>query len=421
SGIYLMRRVVIAGMIGNGLEWYDFALYGYFAPVIGKLFFPENNDVYIQMLGTYGIFAAGFLLRPVGAVFFGFLGDKFGRKFSLALSIFLMAVPTACIGLLPTYQSIGIYAPILLLIMRLLQGLALAGQFSGSMAFLVEHAPKEKRALVGSSAVVSLCLGMLLGSLVATLFARALSVEDFESWGWRVPFILGFAIALVGFYIRHHTEESPHYEKARDDGTLSKTPVRHAFQGHFIELLRGVGIYLSVTVPFYTLTVFFNGFMISNLGLATKDAYFISTVSMILMTISLPFFAHLTDVFGRKKILMPNALIYFVTAIPIFVLMSTGGFNQIFLSVIIFTIITSCYISSVPALLVELFPTSVRYTGMALSYNVAAVLGGFTPIIEHWLVKQGGNNMVASYIMLCALISFISFIGYHDSYKEELR
>jgi len=423
-----MRRVVLAGMVGNGLEWYDFALYGYFAPVIGKLFFPEY-DHSIQLTATYGVFAAGFIMRPLGAMLFGYLGDRFGRKFSLILSILMMAIPTGLIGLLPTYNSIGVAAPILLTFVRLLQGLSLAGQFSGSIAFIVEHAPIHRRGIAGSTTIMSLCAGMLLGSLTATIFSASLSQASFESWGWRVPFMLGLVIALVGFYIRHHTEESPHYEQARDEGRLSKTPITHAFQGHVMELMRGIGMYMSVTVPFYTLTVFLNGFMLlsksdGGLGLPDKDAYFISTVSMVLMMVMVPFTAHLTDICGRKRVLMWVSVAYFCSAFPIFFFMSYGGFLHAFIADVAFAAIIAFYIGSVPALLVELFPTSVRYTGMSISYNVAAVIGGMTPMIESWVVSRTHVDIVValySYIMLCAFVSFISFIGYHDSYREKLR
>lgn len=423
-----MRRVVIAGMIGNGLEWYDFALYGYFAPVIAKLFFP-SYDHSIRMLATYGVFAAGFLMRPVGAVLFGYLGDKYGRKFSLILSIFMMAIPTALMGVLPTYASVGIAAPIMLTFVRLLQGLSLAGQFSGAITFIVEHAPQNKRGLAGSTTIMSLCGGMLLGSLTATIFSACLNQEAFESWGWRVPFIIGIVIAWIGFYIRRNTDESPHYELAKEEGRLSKTPVIQVFRDHALELVRGIGIYISVTVPFYTLTVFLNGYMLlgiteGGLGFAAKDAYLISTLSMILMMILFPFTAHLTDRFGRKLILMWVTVTYFFTAFPIFTLMGYGGLFNAGVAEIAFAVVVAFYIGSVPALLVELFPTSVRYTGMSISYNVAAVLGGLTPMIETWLVHRTHVDIVQALygiIMLCAAISFISFIGYHDSYKEELR
>ncbi len=184
-----MRKVVISGMIGNGLEWYDYALYGHMAAIISKLFFP-SDDPFTSLIATFGVFAAGFAMRPIGAILFGYVGDRYGRKTSLAFSILLMAIPTAAIGLLPTYAQIGIWAPILLTVIRLLQGLSLGGEFSGSITFMVEHAPPDKRGIIGSAAVVSLVAGMLLGSLMATIFAKALSPEDFESWGWRVPFLL---------------------------------------------------------------------------------------------------------------------------------------------------------------------------------------------------------------------------------------
>ncbi len=417
-----MRRAIIAGMIGNGLEWYDFALYGYFAPVIGKLFFPDH-DPYVQMIATYGVFAAGFATRPIGGLFFGYLGDKFGRKFSLTLSILMMAVPTACIGLLPTYATIGLWAPILLTSVRLLQGISIAGQFSGSITFIVEHAPVGKRGIAGSATILSLCIGMLLGSLIATIFAESLSTQAFEAWGWRVPFLLGIIIAYVGFYIRHHTEESPHYIKARDEGKLSPTPLREAFKNHPWELLRGVGIYMGVTIPFYTLTVFLNGFVSKGLGHPVKDALLMSTLSMFLLLVMVPFTGWLTDLWGRKRVLMWSAAAYFVFAYPIFWFMTVPGFTAPLMAQLAFTVIVAFYVGGAPTVFVELFPTSVRYTGMALSYNIcAAVFGGTAPFVETWLIRKTNmNTIVAFYIMFSAVVSLIAFIGYHDRYKEELH
>ena len=418
-----MRRVVIAGMIGNGLEWYDFALYGYFAPTLGKLFFP-GSDPYVQLISTYGIFAAGFLMRPVGGLLFGTLGDKYGRKFALTLSLLMMAIPTACIGLLPTYASIGIWAPMLLACVRMIQGLALAGQFTGSITFIVEHAPADKRGAAGGTTILSLCAGMLLGSGIATFMAEILPQAAFESWGWRVPFLLGIVIAFVGFYIRHHTEESPHYEKAKDEGALSHTPVRETLRLHLGKLVRGVGIYLSVTVPFYTLTVFLNGFLSGILGYSIKDALLISTLSMILLMLLVVPTAALSDRWGRRRMLMATAVVYFIASYPLFWLMTQPGFLSALTAVMLLTVIVGFYIGMAPTVFVELFPTSVRYTGMAISYNIcAALFGGTAPIVETWMIKQahGMNTVPAFYLMLCAALSFIAFIGYHDRYKEELQ
>lgn len=417
-----MRRVVIAGMIGNGLEWYDFALYGIFAPILGKLFFP-TQDTGAQLIASYGVFAAGFLMRPLGGIFFGYLGDRFGRKFALIFSLLAMAVPTTCIGLLPTYASIGLAAPILLILVRMMQGLALAGQFSGSITFIVEHAPMGRRGAAGASTVMSLCAGMLLGSGIATLMAEILSPAAFESWGWRVPFLLGAAIAFVGFYIRGHTEESPHYKKAKDEGTLSQTPVRDTILNHKADLLRGIGIYMSVTVPFYILTVFMTGFLSKILGYSTREALIINTISMaILMVLVVPT-AALTDRLGRRRVMMIMAGIYLAATYPLFSLMVHPGFACALVAQMLLIIMVAFYIGAAPTVFVELFPTAVRYTGMSISYNIcAALFGGTAPSVCFWLIeKTGVKIMPAFYIMFCAVLSLIAFIGYHDRYKEELK
>ena len=218
-----MRKVVISGMIGNALEWYDYALYAQFAYIIGVKFFPQTE--FVEIL-TFAVFAAGFVVRPLGGIIFGQIGDRFGRRIALVLGIMLMAIPTAGIGLLPSYESIGITAPIILVIIRLLQGFSLGGEFSGCIAYIVEHSPADKRGLAGSAAFVSMCLGMLLGLIVAQGFTYFLSEENLLSWGWRIPFIVGLFIGLVGLYIRSHLAESPLYKAAKAQGALSRTPLR---------------------------------------------------------------------------------------------------------------------------------------------------------------------------------------------------
>lgn len=209
-----MRKVLLAGMIGNGLEWYDYALYAYMVTLISKLFFPAGNEA-VHLLATLGIFAVGFIARPFGGILFGMVGDKFGRRTALVAAIFLMAFPTGCIGLLPTYEQVGILAPLLLVLLRVMQGLSLGGAFSGTVIFLVEHSPPARRGLVGSTSLASLAVGFLLGSLVVMLMQVSLSEAQFESWGWRIPFLLGVPIGFIGLYIRNHTEESPVYEEAK--------------------------------------------------------------------------------------------------------------------------------------------------------------------------------------------------------------
>ena len=195
-----MKKVLFTSMIGNALEWYDFVLFVQFAPFIGKLFFP-SDDPQSSLLAVFGVFAAGFIMRPIGGIIFGYLGDKFGRKISVILPILIMSIPTALIGFLPTYATIGIYAPVILTIIRLLQGIALGGGFSGCMTFLVEHAPKNQRGLLGSASMFSLAIGVIFGLIVSMLFSCTMSEEDFQNWGWRLPFIASIAIGYVAFYI----------------------------------------------------------------------------------------------------------------------------------------------------------------------------------------------------------------------------
>jgi MHS family proline/betaine transporter-like MFS transporter len=285
--------------------------------------------------------------------------------------------------------------------------------------------------------VLSLCMGMLLGSLMATMASNFLTRNEYESWGWRIPFLLGVVIAYVGHYIRHNTEESPAYEKARDEGKLSDTPVMEVCRHHRLLLLRGIGIYLSVTVPFYTLTVFLPGFLHKFQAQPESDALLMGTAAMIVMMCMVPLTGWLSDKIGHKRLLMAISVVYFFTAYPIFVMLTRPGFWEPFMAELLFSFIVSFYIGTAPAVFVELFPTSVRYTGMALSYNIcAAVFGGTTPIIGTWLMMQSHkpplsdnlliqemepNTIMALYLMLCAVLSFISFLGYHDRYREDLE
>jgi MHS family proline/betaine transporter-like MFS transporter len=416
-----MRKIVISGMIGNALEWYDFALYGHFATIISKLYFPSSNEN-LSLLATFGVFAVGFFMRPIGGIVFGYIGDKFGRKASLVASILTMAIPTACIGLLPTYDQIGILAPILLTFIRLLQGLALGGGFSGCIAFIVEHAPDEKRGLAGSASVFSMGAGILIGLVIASAITHLLPTEAFESWGWRVPFIISLVIGIVALYIRDHLHESPKYLIAKEGGHLSKTPVREVFSKYRPELFIAIGIYLTVTVPFYTLMIFMNNFMSKVLHHPLKDALLMNCISIVIHMAIVPYASSLSDRVGRKPILVINSIAFIVLTYPIFWMLTQPGFMLPLIGQAAFGAILAFYIAPVPALLVELFPTSVRFTGVALSYNIsAAVFGGTTPFVAMWLIEKTHMNVsLAFYIILFALFSLGTLYYFTDKFDQPL-
>lgn len=411
-----MRKVLAASMLGNGLEWYDYALYGHMAFIISALFFP-GADPTVQLLSTFGVFAVGFVFRPLGAVLFGWIGDTYGRKASLVMAILMMAIPTGCIGLLPTYAEIGIWAPVLLTVIRVFQGLSLGGEFSGSITYIVEHAPHQRRGLAGAASLVSLVLGFMLGSAVALAFSSMLSREDFETWGWRVPFLFGIVIGLVGLYLRKACEESPAYEQAKSDGTLAKRPVIEAVSGHWREMLQAFGIYITVTMPFYLTSIYLISFTEKHLGQTTAQALTINGCVMAAMLASLLVTAWLSDIVGRRRVLLASALVIGACVVPLFQWMEGGDFTQILLAQVIFGTIVGCYLGPVPAVLVELFPTRVRYTGMAISYNLAAALfGGTAPMVCVWLLATTGTALsIGMYVMACCAVSVAALWWYRES------
>lgn len=418
-----MKKVVISGMVGNGLEWYDYALYGQMAWLLGKLFFPAG-DASVQLLASFGVFAAGFIVRPVGAVFFGWLGDKYGRRLAMVVAVLMMAIPTGLIGVLPTYAEIGIAAPILLTIIRLLQGVSLGGEFSGSMTYIVEHAPTHRRGIAGSTSIISLMIGFLLGLFVVRGCIAYFGNEVFEEWAWRLPFIAGIGVGLIGFYIRRHCDESPIYEQARKENTLSSTPVREAFRKHPWEMLQGFGIYLTVTMPFYLVAIYFISFSSMHLGLSSSQAISLSVYNMLAMLAMIPVAAWLSDRIGRRKVMMAAAGIIFVIAYPLFSIFDHNpDFVTIGLIQFGFALVVGAYMGPMPAMLVELFPTSVRFSGMAIAYNLAAALfGGTAPMVcERIIAVTGQNSSIAFYVMLCNLASLAALYFYKERFTEALR
>lgn len=418
-----MKKVVASGMIGNGLEWYDYALYGQMAALLGTLFFPKG-DAGVQLLATYGVFAAGFIVRPIGAVLFGWIGDRYGRKSAMVLAVLMMAIPTGCIGLLPTYAEVGLLAPVLLTIIRLLQGLSLGGEFAGSIAYIVEHAPPKRRGWAGSASLVSLILGFLLGSLVVNTLLGVMGREAFEAWGWRIPFLGGIVIGLVGFYIRRCCEESPIYEAAKQDNQISKTPVRTAFAKHPWQMLQGFALYMTVTMPFYLASVYFISFSENHLGTSLETALRFNIYNMLAMLITMPFSAWLSDKIGRKKVMITAAIAMFFITPLLFTQLTLGASPlTIALCQFIFAAMVGMYAGPVPAILVEMFPTNIRFTGMAIAYNLAAaIFGGTAPMVCEWLIRTtGSNGSIGWYVMICNVFSLIALYYYKDRFKQPLH
>ena len=413
-----MKKVVISGMIGNALEWYDYALYAQFAYIIGLKFFPKTE--FVEIL-TFAVFAAGFVVRPLGGIIFGQIGDRLGRRMALVIGILLMAVPTAGIGLLPSYEAIGLAAPIILVIIRLLQGFSLGGEFSGCITYIVEHSPADKRGLAGSAAFVSMCLGMLLGLIVAQGFTYFLSEESLLSWGWRIPFIAGLFIGFVGLYIRSHLAESPLYQAAKAQGMLSRTPLRETLCKYLREVLIAMAVYINVTAPFYTTTVFIKNYM-DTLGYEKNQSIITCALILVSMSIMFPLSAYLSDKIGRKPVIVWASVVLVISIYPIFLALHSMNYVVAVLSQIIFAGIVGVYMGPVPTLLVELFPTRVRFTGVAISYNLsAAIFGGTAPMVGAFLHKYTGQQIsLAYYLTGLALFCLCTLYFYKETYRNNL-
>ncbi len=416
-------KVIVSGMLGNGLEWYDYALYGHMTVVFAQLFFTFGSEMNpsTSLILTYLTFAAGFVARPLGAVLFGRIGDKYGRKKALTASMIMMAIPTGAIGLLPTYAAIGMAAPILLLIIRIVQGLSLGGAFSGSMSYVVEHADPKARAKTGSVTMMSLVIGFLIGSVVSTTVASSMDHDDFMSWGWRLPFFVGILIGVVGFWIRNHGEESPIYNEAKASGMLAEKPVKEAFTKFPLKMFQGFSFYLFVTIPFYTLAIYMIGYSQKHLGLSAEDSLQVNSLAMLAMFLPMWTSAKLADQIGRRKVLMLGIVVMLALIYPAFQLMQTGLFWYVAAGQAMLACVLGWYMAPIPAMLVELFPTRIRYTGMSLSYNFCAILGGFTPAFAEQLITKTGDITSIMYVLVAAAIgSFLALYTYKDNWRDKL-
>jgi MHS family proline/betaine transporter-like MFS transporter len=400
-------RTVVAASIGNALEWFDLVVYGFFAVVISKLFFPAGNDT-VSLLLTLGTFGVSFFMRPLGAIVLGAYADRAGRKAALTLSILLMMMGTLIIAVLPTYQSIGLAAPLILVVARLMQGFSAGGEFGSATAFLAEHVP-GRRGFFASWQIASQGLTTLLAALFGVVLTGELSPEQLGAWGWRVPFFFGLLIGPVAWYIRTKLDETPEFLAAE----TTQTPIRDTFASQKTRLFVGMGIVVLGTVSTY-LVLFMPTYAIKQLKLAPSVAFAaIALVGVIQLAFS-PFIGHLSDRHGRVRIMLVPAVLMFLLICPAFsYLVAHPTFGTLMAMQIVFGFLMTGYFGSLPGLLSELFPVRTRTTGMSLAYNIAVtIFGGFGPFIIAWLIDATGSKIAPGfYLMFAAVISVIALIA----------
>ena len=404
-----LLRNTIGGIFGNILEWYDFAVYGFLAPIMGGLFFPAD-DALGGLIKTYGIFAAGYLMRPLGGIIFGHIGDKYGRKKALQLSITVMAIPTVLVGFLPVHAQIGIYAALLLTLLRLLQGISVGGELIGSVSFLVEIAPPEKKGLQGSWTLFSAIGGILFGSLLVTILTTILGDQAMQSWGWRLPFFGGSVILVIGFWLRRGLRESPEFLKVQASHQLAKSPLRETLLEMPHRILHLLLVILLFSSSFYMLFVWMPTYLSQIITPPVNHALTINTISMILLITVIPLAGALSDKIGRKRILITATFILGVSVYPLFNIIDHGSTATVLVIQLFFAILIGAIQGPVPALLVEMFPARTRYTGIGLCYNIAlALFGGTSPLVSTWLIQRTGN--LASPAIYLSIMAALSLIG----------
>jgi MHS family proline/betaine transporter-like MFS transporter len=403
-------KTVVTSMMGNLFEFYDFILFAYFAPIIGKLFFPSADET-TELIKAFGVFAVGFFVRPLGGIIFGHIGDKVGRKQALVLTIWMMAIPTAVIGLLPTYEEIGITASILLIIMRMFQGFSMGGNYGGSITFTTEHSDPKHRGLIGSFAITSCLVGILLGSATAMMFSYALGEEALNTWGWRIPFLLGILICFVGYYLRKNIPETPDYVAVKESGNVSQHPAKQVFAKHGKTLtivVLAVGLH---DLSFYMLFTYMPTFMTTQLHLNESMAFTINTINLFLVCVFTVLGAWLSDKIGRKAVMASAATIFVVGTLPLFMVMNaTTDMLTIFWAQLVFAVAAGGYFGPTAAMMVEAFPTAIRYSAIAITTNISGPLfGGTVGVIVTYLIDKTGSKMVpAIYLTGIAVMSLIA-------------
>ncbi|MBF0477213.1 MAG: MFS transporter [Deltaproteobacteria bacterium] len=413
-----LKKNMFGGIVGNVLEWYDFAIFGFLAPVIGEKFFP-SDDPLDSLLSAFSVFAAAYLARPVGGIIFGYIGDQFGRRKALQLSVMMMAVPTFLIGLLPTHADIGSIAPVILILLRMAQGLSVGGELIGSIAFVAETAPVEQRGYYSSWTFSSCYGGMMLGALSAVGLNAVLGPQAMADWGWRLPFLSGIIIGLAGIWMRNELTETPIFEKMKVKGTIGGNPIAEAVRLVPERIFHASILVVLVGGGFYLLFIWWPTLLSRFVHPHVPYAMALNTFSLMFLIILIPITGRLSDRLGRKTLLVWSSAGMTLLSWPLFMLVDQGGFFPVLVAQICFTVLMGIFLGPIPAALVDMFPPRVRYSAIALSYNISlCIFGGTAPLVATWLVKYYHTvSAPAFYLTFLSTINLLAAL----SLPEKMR
>ncbi|ALM83640.1 glycine betaine/L-proline transporter ProP [Bordetella sp. N] len=425
-----LKKAVTAAALGNAMEWFDFGVYGFVAAALGKIFFPEASPA-VQTIAALGTFSVPFLVRPLGGVFFGVMGDRFGRQKVLSLTIIIMAISTFCIGLIPSYASIGLWAPVLLLLCKLAQGFSVGGEYTGAAIFVAEYAPDRRRGFLGSWLDFGSIAGFVLGAGLVVLLHSTLAEQAFLDWGWRLPFFVAGPLGLLGLYLRHAAEETPAFtqqlekmEKEDRDAVQERPTVsfREIFSKYRKALLVCIGMVLVTNITYYMLLTYMPTYLSSSLGYSEEHGVLIIVVVMIGMLFVQPLVGFLSDKVGRKPFLLIGSIGLLILAIPAFHFIGSDNTGLIFVGLLLIAVLLNCMTGVMASTLPALFPTRIRYSALASSFNIAIIVAGLTPTIAAWMVESTNNVMMpAYYLLVAAIIGLVTSFYLPETANRPLR
>jgi MHS family shikimate/dehydroshikimate transporter-like MFS transporter len=416
-----IRKVVVASFIGTTIEWYDYFIYGTAAALVfPALFFPDFSQLAGTLL-SFSTFAVGFAARPLGGVIFGHYGDRIGRKAMLVTTLLIMGVATFLVGLLPTFDQIGIWAPILLVVLRITQGLGLGGEWGGAVLMAVEYSPPEQRGLNGSWPQMGAPAGLVLATGVFAAVS-AITGDAFEVWGWRVPFLLSIVLIGVGLFIRLRIYESPAFSQVRESGTEARMPIVDVLRIYPKNVALGVGSRIGIDAAFYILAVYSLAHISENLGLSPNVGLLAVSIAALIEIFTIPSFASLSDRVGRKPLLIGGATLLGIWMFPFFGLLNTKSTVLIILATIVgLSIAHAAVYGAQGSFYAELFGTRVRYSGASFSYQVSGIFGGaLAPLVATWLYPKGGTTLIATYVAVLCALSVACYALAAETYRKDI-
>ncbi|MFI7383001.1 glycine betaine/L-proline transporter ProP [Streptomyces sp. NPDC049813] len=428
-----VKRAVKAASLGNAMEWFDFGIYSYLAVTIGHVFFPSGNDT-VQLISSFATFAVSFLVRPIGGMVFGPMGDKIGRKKVLAMTMILMAVGTFAIGLIPSYATIGFWAPVLLILFRLVQGFSTGGEYGGASTFIAEYAPDKRRGYFGSFLEFGTLAGYVGAAGLVTLLTAVLGSDGMDSWGWRVPFLVAGPIGLVGLYLRLKLDETPAFQKLEDESahkateaastveTTAKGDLAKIFRDYWPTLILCICLVGAYNITDYMLLSYMPTYLSDEMGYSEAHGLLILIATMVVLMCIISQIGKLSDRFGRKPLLMTGMLGFLITSIPAFLLVKNGALWAVSLGMLMLGLSLVCMLGTMSAALPALFPTQVRYGSLSVGYNLSASLfGGTTPLVVTALISWTGTDMMpAYYAMAAALVGVIAVACMKETAQKPL-